>query len=104
MLGGAAAVLTGLVFVALSLNLSVLLRDVMHRARSIGTLTNFGGIFIVCAVALMGDQTHVSIGVVWLVVSVGVGFVYVRPWPATRRAGSAVTGAWLLILGARHDG
>ena len=50
MLGGAAAVLTGLVFVALSLNLSVLLRDVMHRARSIGTLTNFGGIFIVCAV------------------------------------------------------
>src|SRR3954465_13289731 len=85
MVGGAAAVLTGLVFVALSLNLDVLLRDVMHRSRSIGTLTNFSGIFAISAVALMGDQTHVSLGVAWLLVSIVAGFVYVRPWPTTRR-------------------
>lgn len=148
MIGGAAAVLTGLVFVALSLNLEVLLRDVMHRARSIGTLTNFVGIFVVSAVALMGAQTDVSIGIAWLLVALGAGFVYVRPWPTTRRAqprpstlrfvvgcalyageiaGSvlilsgvtaglylaassmtllavySVTGAWLLVVGARID-
>lgn len=151
MVGSAAAVLTGLVFVALSLNLEVLLRGTMHRARSIGTLTNFGGIFLISAVALMGNQTDVSIGVVWLLVSMAAGFVYVRPWPTTRRehppsklttlrfvTGSAlyvgeiigavlllsavsaglyiaassmtllvvysVTGAWLLVLGAREGG
>ena len=91
MVGGAAAVLTGLVFVALSLNLGVLLHDAMHRARSIGTLTNFGAIFVISAVALMGDQTHVSLGVVWLLVSLGAGFVYVRPWPTTRRMSSPST-------------
>jgi hypothetical protein len=85
MVGGAAAVLTGLVFVALSLNVNVLLRDLMHRARSIGTLTNFAAIFLVCAVALMGTQTHISLAVVWLVVALTAGYVYVRPWPATRR-------------------
>jgi hypothetical protein len=64
MVGSAAAVLTGSVFVALSLNLNVLLQDVMHRARSIGTLTNFGGIFVVSAVALMGSETDISLAVV----------------------------------------
>jgi modulator of FtsH protease len=151
MLGGAAAVLTGLVFVALSLNLDDLLKDVMHRARSIGTLTNFVGIFAISAAALMGEQTHVSIGIVWLFVSIGAGFVsHVRSWPTARRVsppsrmtsvrfmtGSAlylgeavgavllisgltaglyvaassmtllavysVTGAWLLVVGARNE-
>lgn len=91
MIGSAAAVLTGLVFVALSLNLNTLLRDVMHRARSIGTLTNFGGIFVVSAVALMGNQTHVSIAIAWLVVALTAGFVYVRPWPTTRLASPPTT-------------
>jgi hypothetical protein len=149
MVGGAAAVLTGLVFVALSLNLDAILRDAMHRARSIGTLTNFGAVFVICALALMGDQTHATIGIEWLLVSIGAGFVYVRPWPTSHRAdpstsafvrfmtGSAlylgqlvgsvmllsgaiaglyvaaasmtllaaysVTGAWLLVVGARKD-
>src|SRR4051812_24505689 len=85
MVGGAAAVLTGLVFVALSLNVDVLLRDAMHRARSIGTLTNFAAIFLMSAVALMGGLSHVSIGIVWLLVAIGGGFVYGRPWPTTRR-------------------
>src|SRR3954453_9502861 len=86
MVGGAAAALTGLVFVALSLNLNLLLTDAMHRARSIGTLTNFSAVFLISAFALMGDQTHVSVAIVWLLVAMGAGFVYVRPWPTTHRA------------------
>src|SRR3954471_11058586 len=91
MVGGAAAVLTGLVFVALSLNVGGLLHDAMPRAGSIGPLTNFGAIFVISAVALMGDQTHVSLGVVWLLVSLVAGFVYVRPWPTTRRMSTTST-------------
>jgi hypothetical protein len=60
MVGGAAAVLTRLVLVALSLNLGGLLRRRHAPARSIGTLTNFGAVLVISAVALMGDQTHVS--------------------------------------------
>jgi modulator of FtsH protease len=86
MVGGAAAVLTGLVFVALSLNLGVILRDAMHRARSIGTLTSFASIFVICALALMGDQNHVTIGIEWLLVSIGAALVFVYPWPTARRA------------------
>ena len=37
MVGGAAA-LTGLVFVAMSLNLYVIFHDATHRARAVGTL------------------------------------------------------------------
>jgi hypothetical protein len=78
MVGGAAAVLAGLVFVALSLNLGVVISDATHRYRAIGTLTDFAGIFVVCAFALMGGQDHVAVGVEWLLVSVGAAAVYSR--------------------------
>lgn len=77
MVGGAAAALTGLVFVALSLNLDVVVRDATHRYRAIGTMTNFAGIFVLCALALMGGQNHVAVGTEWLLVSSGAGAVYV---------------------------
>jgi hypothetical protein len=79
MVGGAAAALTGLVFVALSLNLGVILRDAMHRARSIGTLTGFAAIFVISSLALMGGQRHTAVGIEWLLVASAAGFVYVRP-------------------------
>jgi modulator of FtsH protease len=100
MVGGAAAVLTGLVFVALSLNLDVLLRDPLHRSRSIGTLTNFGAIFLMSAVALMGDPSHVAIGIVWVLVSIAGGFVYDHPWPTTRRASPSTLTTVRFITGS----
>ena len=87
--GGAAAVLTGLVFVALSLNLDVVIRDATHRYRAIGTLSNFAGIFVLCALALMGGQNHVAIGTEWLVVSIAAGTVYVYGYLRARREGGS---------------
>ena len=69
MVGGAAAALTGLVFVAMSLNLEVIARDATHRHRAIGTLTGFTAAFMICALALMGDQNEQEAGVEWLVIS-----------------------------------
>ena len=37
MVGGGAAALTGLVFVAMSLNLAMIAQDATHRFRAIGT-------------------------------------------------------------------
>jgi hypothetical protein len=56
MVGGSAAVLTGLVFVALSLNVNVVSQDATHRYRAIDTLTAMTGVFVICALALMGGQ------------------------------------------------
>ena len=89
--GGAAAALTGLVFVALSLNLDVVVRDATHRYRAIGTMTNFAGIFVVCALALMGGQHHVAVATEWLLVSTGAGAVYVYGYLRARTAGGSRT-------------
>ncbi|HTD50367.1 MAG TPA: hypothetical protein VK771_07205 [Acidimicrobiia bacterium] len=99
MVGGAAAALTGLVFVALSLNLGVILGDATHRSRSIGTLTGFAGIFVICALVLMGGQSHVAVGVEWLAVSSAAGFVYLRPLPRLRRANPTTLTTVRLITG-----
>ena len=96
MVGGATAVLTGLVFVALSLNLTVVMSDATHRYQAIGTLTNFAGAFVVCALALMGGQNHVAVGVEWLLVAIGAGAVYVYGYVRARGAGGSQTTLSLL--------
>lgn len=91
MVGGGAAALTGLVFVAMSLNIGVIARDETHLHRSIGTLTSFGGAFVISALALMGYQDHVILGCEWLVVAAGTTLVYVSGYlHAIRRGGSRV--------------
>jgi hypothetical protein len=56
MVGGGAAALAGLVFVAMSLNLAVILQDPTHRFRAIGTLAGFVSVFTICALVLMGGS------------------------------------------------
>jgi len=89
MVGGAAAALMGLVFVSLSLNLPAVVRDATHRYRAIGTLTNFAGIFVVCALALMGGQDPATIGIEWLVVSTFAGGVYLYGYVRARIVGGS---------------
>ena len=89
--GGAAAAVTGLVFVALSLNLEVVTRDATHRYRAIGTLMNFAGIFVLCALALMGGQNHLAIGAEWLIVSSSFCGVFVHGFLRARSDGGTQT-------------
>ncbi|MCU1427433.1 MAG: hypothetical protein JWL83_1433 [Actinomycetia bacterium] len=88
MVGGAAAALTGLVFVALSLDLATIIRDATHRARAVGTLTSLAAIFVMSALALMGDQGHIEVGVEWLVVATLAGVVCTDGYVQARRAGN----------------
>jgi hypothetical protein len=73
LVGTGAVTLTGLVFVAMSLNLKVIAIDATHRNRAINTLTGLALVFLRCALVLMGGQNHQSIGAELLVVS-GVSF------------------------------
>src|SRR5215471_12610759 len=93
MVGGGAAVLTGLVFVALSLNAAVVVQDATHRYRAIDTLSGMTGVFVTCALVLMGGQNHRAVGIEWFVVAgVSIG-VYVHGYAqAVRLGGSQV---WL---------
>jgi len=69
LVGTGAVTLTGLVFVAMSLNLKVIASDATHRNRAINTLTGLALVFMRCALVLMGGQNHQSIGAELLVVS-----------------------------------
>src|SRR5580658_4131957 len=62
LVGTGAVTLTGLVFVAMSLNVKVIARDATHRNRAINTLTGLALVFFRCALVLMGGQNHRAIG------------------------------------------
>ncbi len=69
LVGTGAVTLTGLVFVAMALNLKVIAVDATHRYRAINTLTGLALVFMRCALVLMGAQNHRSIGAELFVVS-----------------------------------
>ena len=85
--GGGAAALAGLVFVAMSINLDVVAQSVTHRLRAINMLTGFTSAFIICALALMGGQSHQAVGTEWFVVATVAGLSYVYNYVQAARMG-----------------
>jgi hypothetical protein len=63
MLGGAAAALTGLVFVALSLHLDRILGDPFHRFRAGVSVAGLTSMIILSGAALVPTQSNVALGV-----------------------------------------
>ncbi|MGA2836416.1 MAG: hypothetical protein ABSF84_07460 [Acidimicrobiales bacterium] len=78
LVGTGAVTLTGLVFVAMSLNLKAIAGDATHRYRAINTLTGLALVFMRCALVLMGAQNHRSIGAELFVVSGISAAVFVK--------------------------
>jgi hypothetical protein len=78
LVGTGAVTLTGLVFVAMSLNLKAIAIDATHRYRAINTLTGLALVFMRCALVLMGAQNHQAIGAELLVVSGISAAVFVK--------------------------
>jgi len=78
LVGTGAVTLTGLVFVAMSLNLKVIAIDATHRYRAINTLTGLALVFMRCALVLMGAQNHKSIGAELFLVSGISASVFVK--------------------------
>jgi len=90
MVGGGAAALTGLVFVAMSLHLSDIAANPSHRHRARTILTALTDVFVRCGLVLMGGQGARAVGAEIFVVLAGVEFVVLRSLrEALRGAGSA---------------
>ena len=90
LVGTGAVTLTGLVFVAMSLNLKVIAVDPTHRYRAINTLTGLALVFMRCALVLMGAQNHRSIGVELFVVSGISAAVFVKGYAKAIRMSSGL--------------
>lgn len=90
MVGGGAAALTGLVFVAMSLHLGDIAGNRMHRHRARTLLTALTTVFIRCALVLMGGQTARAVGVEIFFVVVGAEFVVLRSLKEALRGSSGV--------------
>lgn len=115
LVGTGAATLTGLVFVAMSLNIKIIAVDATHRYRAINTLTGLALVFMRCALVLMGAQNHQSIGAELFVVSSISAALFVRGYAQAIRMSSGLrvsriiggslihlaemTGAALFLLG-----
>jgi hypothetical protein len=91
LVGTGAVTLTGLVFVAMSLNLKVIAVDATHRYRAINTLTGLTLVFMRCALVLMGAQNHGSIGAELFVVSGISAAVFVKGYTRAIRMSNGLT-------------
>jgi hypothetical protein len=85
LVGTGAVTLTGLVFVAMSLNLRAIVGDATHRNRAINTLTGLALVFMRCAFVLMGGQNHRAIGAELFVVCGLSAAVFVRGYVTALR-------------------
>ena len=92
MVGGGAAALAGLVFIAMSINLPIINRDATHKNRAIATLTGFTAVFMVCAFALIGNQTYRWLGVEWLILALVPAITYIRVYVRATKTGLSSVG------------
>jgi hypothetical protein len=78
MVGGGAAALTGLVFVAMSIHLDQIALNAAHRHRARTVLTGLTAVFIRCALVLMAGQSAQAVALELILVLVGVEIVLFR--------------------------
>jgi len=90
LVGTGAVTLTGLVFVAMSLNIEVIAFDATHRYRAVNTLTGLALVFMRCALVLMGAQNHKSIGAELLVVTGISASIFVKGYTKAIRMSSGL--------------
>ena len=78
MVGGGAAALTGLVFVAMTLHLEDIVNHPVHRHRARTILTGLTAVFLRCGLVLMGGQSHQAIAIEIIAVLVVVEVILYR--------------------------
>ncbi len=73
--GGGAAALTGLVFVAMTLHLDEVITNPVHRHRARTILAGLTAVFIRCALVLMGGQNAQAVALELIAVLLVVEFI-----------------------------
>jgi hypothetical protein len=95
MVGGGAAALAGLIFVAMSINPENIIRNATHKNRAINMLTGFSAIFIASGFALMGNQHLDALGFEWLLLWAIATTLFIRGYVVAIRAGMSSIGLTL---------
>lgn len=92
MVGGGAAALAGLIFVAISIKPEIVVRHATHRNRAINMLTGFTAVFMACSLALIGNQGLGALGLEWLVLWSIAAAIFVRGYAVAIRSGMSSIG------------
>lgn len=92
MVGGGAAALAGLIFVAMSINPETIIRNPTHKNRAINMLTGFSAIFMASGFELIGDQYLEVLGVEWLLLWLVATIIFVRGYVVAIRSGTSSIG------------
>lgn len=92
MVGGGAAALAGLIFVAMSINHKIIIRNTTHRNRAINMLTGFTAVFMACCFALLGNQRLTELGFEWLALWLVATAIFVRGYVIAIRSRTSSIG------------
>jgi len=92
MVGGGAAALAGLIFVAMSINPEIIIQNTTHKNRAINMLSGFTAIFMACSFALIGNQYLGALGVEWLVLWLIATAIFIRGYVVAIRSGMSSIG------------
>src|SRR5579871_1369454 len=95
MVGGGAAALAGLIFVAMSINHQVIIRNTTHKNRAINMLTGFTAVFMASSFALMGEQDLRVLGYEWLALWLVATAIFIRGYAVAIRSGMSSIGLTL---------
>lgn len=92
MVGGGSAALTGLIFVAMSMNPANIIQNATHKNRAINMLTGFSAIFMACSFALIGNQPLPALGLEWLLLWLVATVIFIRGYVVAIKAGMSSIG------------
>jgi hypothetical protein len=92
LVGGGAATLAGLIFVAMSINPESIVRNTTHKNRAINMLSSFSAIFVASSFALLGDQNARALGWEWAVIWLVATAIFIRGYVVALRAGMSAIG------------
>ena len=92
MVGSGAAALAGLIFVAMSINHGIILRNATHRNRAVNMLSGFTAVFMASSFALIGNQYLGVIGVEWLILWLIATVIFIRGYVRAIRSGMSNIG------------
>jgi cation transport ATPase len=92
MVGSGAAALAGLVFVAMSINPEIILRNTTHKNRAINMLSGFTAVFMACSFGLIGNQHLQALGFEWLALWLIAAVIFIRGYVRAIRSGTSSIG------------
>ena len=92
MVGGGSAALLGLIFVAMSINHEIIIRNTTHKNRAINMLTGFTAIFMASSLALIGNQYLGVLGFEWLALWLIATVIFIRGYVIAIRSGMSSVG------------